>query len=299
MKPALPFRPRWPIRALRLLPGSTNLKFRRYGKLLKAFSGRRRLARTYFGGAMLCDLEDFTAGFIYHFGIWEPHISAFVADRLRPGDAFCDIGANIGYYSLLASHAVGPRGVVIAVEPSPPIFALLLENLALNGARNVRTVEAAVAARAGKVALYRGPSWNTGMTTMLVERGFRVADQVAALPLEDIFRPDEIARLRMIKIDVEGAEAPILERLLGRIADYPPEMEIIAELAFSEGVSHRAVLQDLVERFAAAGYSAYEIPNTYDARSYMKFGGVIAPFALKLPPATQKDVLFSRHYSGS
>jgi hypothetical protein len=56
-------------------------------------------------------------------------------------------------------------------------------------------------------------------------------------------------------------------------------------------------LQGLVERFAAAGYSAFELLNTYDARSYMKFGGVIAPFPLKLPPATQKDVLFSRHYS--
>jgi FkbM family methyltransferase len=297
MNPMIPFRPRWPIRALRFLPGSTNLKFRRYGKLVKAFSGRRRLARTYFGGAMLCDLEDFTDGFIYHFGVWEPHISAFIADRLRPGDAFCDIGANIGYYSLLASRAVGPRGLVIAVEPSPPIFAVLLENLALNGARNVRTVQAAVAARVGKVALYRGPSWNSGMTTTLPERGFKVADEVVALPLENILRSDEIARLRLIKIDVEGAEAPILESLLGRIADYPPEMEIIAELAFGEDANHSAILQDLVERFAAAGYSAFELPNTYDARSYMKFGGVIAPFPFKLPPAAQKDVLFSRHYS--
>jgi len=296
MKPVAPLRPRWPIRALRFLPGSTNRKFRRYGKLLKAFSGRRRLARTYFGAAMLCDLEDFTAGFIYHLGIWEPHISAFVADRLRPGDAFCDIGANIGYYSLLASHAVGPGGVVIAVEPSPPIFALLRENLALNDARNVRPVQAAVAPRAGRVALYRGPSWNTGMTTTLAERGFKVADEVDALPLEDILRPDETARLRLIKIDVEGAEAPILERLLGRIGNYPPEMEIIAELAFSGGANHSAILRDLIERFAAAGYSAYEIANTYDARSYMNFGGVIAPFPLKLPSVVQKDVLFSRIY---
>ena len=296
MNPVIPFRPRWPIRALRYLPGSTNLKFRRYGKLVKAFSGRRRLARTYFGGAMLCDIEDFTAGFIYHFGIWEPHISAFVADRLRPGDAFCDIGANIGYYSLLASRAVGPRGVVIAVDPSPPIFAILLENLAFNGARNVRTVQAAVAAQAGKIALYRGPSWNSGMTTTLAEHGFKATDEVDALPLEEILRPDEIARLRLIKIDVEGAEAPILESLLGRIADFPPEMEIIAELAFAENASQSAILQRLVERFAAAGYSAFEMPNTYDARSYMKFGGVIAPFPLKLPSTVQKDVLFSRIY---
>jgi FkbM family methyltransferase len=296
VKPAIPFRPSWPIRALRYLPGSTNLKLRRYGKLIKAFSGRRRPARTYFGSVMLCDPEDFTAGFIYHFGIWEPHISSFIADRLRPGDAFCDIGANIGYYSLLASHAVGPRGVVIAVEPSPPIFAILLENLALNHARNVRAVEAAVAARAGKVSLYRGPSWNSGMTTTLAEHGFKATDEVKALPLEEILRPDEIARLRLIKIDVEGAEAPILERLLGRIADYPPEMEIIAELAFAESASQSAILQRLVERFAAVGYSAFEMPNTYDARSYMKFGGLIAPFPLTLPPPMQKDVLFSRIY---
>jgi len=110
--------PNWPIRALRFLPGSTKTKFRLYDRLVKAVGPRRRLARTYFGGVMSCDLGDFIGNIIYHFGVWEPHVSAYIQSRLKPGDAFCDIGANIGYYSLLASRAVGPRGAVIAVGPS-------------------------------------------------------------------------------------------------------------------------------------------------------------------------------------
>jgi len=135
------------------------------------------------------------------------------------------------------------------------------------------------------------------MTTILAERGFGGADEVTTLPLENILRPDEISRLRLIKIDVEGTEAPILESLLGHIAAYPPEMEIIAELSFGDDASRSAALVELVERFVAAGYSAYELSNSYDPRSYIKFSGVIAPLPLKLSPASQKDVLFSRRES--
>ena len=84
---------------------------------------------------------------IYLFGVWEPSITRFVNNRLRPGDLFVDIGANVGYYALLAAKRVGPSGAVVAIEASPSIACRLRENIALNGFTNIEVVEAAVSER--------------------------------------------------------------------------------------------------------------------------------------------------------
>src|SRR5207249_2412898 len=102
----------------------------------------------------------------YYFGMWEPHISRWIDERLSPGDTFIDVGANIGYYSLLAARRVGPTGSVVAIEPSPKTFRALEANLAQNRLKNVRTVNAAVSDRQATVPLYHGPDTHGGLTTM-------------------------------------------------------------------------------------------------------------------------------------
>jgi len=91
--------------------------------------------------------------------------------RLAPGDAFVDVGANIGYFSLLASKLVGESGLVVAIEPSPTIFAVLESNLARNRAHNVRAVCVAASASTGMLRLFRGPDSNIGRTTVLADEG--------------------------------------------------------------------------------------------------------------------------------
>jgi FkbM family methyltransferase len=65
-----------------------------------------------------------------------------------------DIGANIGYYSLIAAEPIGTDGKVYAFEPDPDNYALLVRNVELNGYRNVETVEKAVSSESGFVTLY-------------------------------------------------------------------------------------------------------------------------------------------------
>lgn len=76
-----------------------------------------------------------------------------MAERLKPGDVFVDVGANIGYFSLLASKLVGPGGRVVAIEASPEVFDLLRRNLELNKAHNVRAVNVAISDREGSLQL--------------------------------------------------------------------------------------------------------------------------------------------------
>lgn len=77
-----------------------------------------RLARTRFGATFAVDTQDLIQRYLYLFGVWEPHMTRWLQRRLKPGDVFVDVGANIGYYSILASRLVGARGKVVAIEAS-------------------------------------------------------------------------------------------------------------------------------------------------------------------------------------
>ena len=106
-------------------------------------------------------LPDLIPMYLYLFGTWEPDLVAFLRRRLRPGETFVDVGANIGCVSALASRLVGPRGTVVAIEPSPPMIAALQETLTRNDLTNVRMVTAAVSDHDQELPLFAGPSAKT------------------------------------------------------------------------------------------------------------------------------------------
>src|SRR5262249_887460 len=112
------------------------------------------ISSTTFGMKVSGDTRDFIQRFIYFFGMWEPCLTCWILEQLAPGDVFIDVGANIGYYSLLASKLVGEFGLVVAIEPSPTIFNTLKNNLALNKARNIRLVNMAVSDRPQGLRLF-------------------------------------------------------------------------------------------------------------------------------------------------
>ena len=88
-------------------------------------------------------------------GIWEPYETALLMSLLRPGQVFVDVGANIGYFSLIAARLVGDGGAVYAFEPDPLNFRLLQASVASNGlTRRVHAVSAALAAKEGEGLLY-------------------------------------------------------------------------------------------------------------------------------------------------
>jgi FkbM family methyltransferase len=247
-----------------------------------------REAKTYFGARMKCDLRDLIPSRIFHFGVWEPDISAFIQRTLKPGDVFCDIGANVGYHTLLASSLVGPTGAVIAVEPDLSTVAKLKHNLELNNVNNTRLIRAAVAAEHGTLPFYSGPTYNTGQGTTVFAPGRIKHSDVPCLPLIDILTDRERARVKLIKIDVEGGERPILLHLIDEIDSFPASVNILVEMS-------RQHADDLFEKFSQKGFKAYALRNSYGViEGYLHCTSIAEPSAIKMAPQHEQDVLFAR-----
>ena len=276
------------ISTLRALPLGQDLALRAYRKVARHL-WCVTFGLTYFGGTMECDLSDFIPECIYHFGVWEPHISAAIQGLLHKGETFCDVGANIGYHSLLASSLVGTEGHVIAVEPSPAIVARLQKNLGLNSSSNVRVVPAAAHSERGTISIYQVSKFNTGMTTTIASQGAAKVCDVTCLPLSEILTDEERSRLGIIKIDVEGAEPAILREILDHLDIYPQHFHIVVEMSETpENI-------DLFERFLQSGFTASAIQNSYDlVRGYLELRSISAPLPMSAPPTSKQDVLFSR-----
>lgn len=277
---------------LRRLPlPAARLGFRAYNKALRIL-GPEHLATTYFGARLHCNPQDLIQRMILYFGVWEPDVSRVIEQNLTAGDVFVDIGANIGYDTLLASSRVGATGKVVSIEASPRTFALLQRNLAANpSSSNVRAVNAAVSDRPGTLDLYEINEGNIGAATTLASRGGTLMASVEALPLAEILKPDELSRLRLIKMDVEGAEPPILRHLLEQLSRYPATMDIVVEASPDDDLE---AWRDVFGRMRAAGFTAWAIENDYELEWYLRWRRPATLQRVEAMPTRQQDLLFTR-----
>lgn len=242
------------VRFIRSLPFGRSLAMRAWNRALWYIS-RKNVAGTYFGARMICDPRDIIQSTLTHFGVWEPEISEALEQLLVEGDLAVDMGANIGYYSLLMSKLVGPSGHVVAIEAMPSLAERVRLHASMNGATNVRVVNVAAAATRGRVTMYAAPSTNTGASTSIAEKGYEKAQEVDALPLTDILSADECKWLSLIKCDIEGAEVPVMDHLLDHLDRFSERLSIQVETSPGED------WVKLFERFMDAGFSAYQFPT--------------------------------------
>lgn len=263
-----------------------------YLRALRARRGRLRV-RTQFGALLDCDPYDYVQGYILLFGTWEPEVSLAIQRCLRPGDTFVDIGANVGYDTLLGATAVGDRGSVIAIEAAAGTMSLLESNLSLNPelSRRVRAVHAAVSDRRGTLALYELSGNHIGATTTVRSRGGTPSGRVEALPLGDILRADEASRTTLIKIDVEGAERPILESIIADLHRFPRLRHVIVEASVEDDLD---AWKKLLGNFVSHGFRPHAIENEYSYRWYVRPRTPVEPRELLELPQTQTDLLLTR-----
>lgn len=135
-----------------------------------------------------------------------------VRGLLRRGDVFVDVGANIGYYALLAASIVGPEGRVVAIEPDPEHAALLERARDLNGFHHLTVHAVALSDSAGTATLHRNEE-NRGNQSLLADC---VSKEGGTVEVETRALDDLLAEVLggravdVLKIDVEGAEARVL-----------------------------------------------------------------------------------------
>jgi FkbM family methyltransferase len=143
-------------------------------------------------------------------GTYEPELTAVFKAVLRPGDVFVDIGANEGYFSILSSRIVGSSGRVLAVEPQSRLQPVLKTNFAENQS-TVELVPMALWDSVGQAALNLASDINTGSTSLLASKGrFKKQELVRTTTLDALLAHHGISKVRLLKIDAEGAEFPIL-----------------------------------------------------------------------------------------
>ena len=204
---------------------------------------------------MALDQNDLVQRELLFDGVYEPDVSAFIIDAIRSDDVFYDIGANCGYYSLLAA-ANGCRNVV-AFEPDPLSLQVLRHNLALNRelASGVSTQELALSNCAEKRMFYRADCANSGRS------GFTARDVVASFEvqtetLDALMAKGVLPLPTIIKVDVEGHEDAVFEGARKTLST-PGLRAIIFEAA--PGEQGLPADRELLIQFQSSGFSVRQI----------------------------------------
>jgi FkbM family methyltransferase len=146
-------------------------------------------------------------------GHYEPDLVVALWSLLGPGSCFVDVGANEGYFSVIAARLVGESGTVIAIEPQRRLRSVLEKNFELNSIPNVQLVAAAISDRAGSATLHLSPDTNSGSTGLTQSTSYRTAqDTVETLTLEELLDRRGVTQVDLMKMDIEGFE---YEAILG------------------------------------------------------------------------------------
>jgi FkbM family methyltransferase len=183
---------------------------------------------------------------------------AFVQRFLKRGMVVLDVGANEGYYTLLASKCVGPSGRVIAFEPSPRERRRLRMNLWINHCTNARVEGLAMGAVEGQLNLHVVDGAETGCNSLRPPnvKGKTRPVQVEVGTLDEFLRRSEIQRIDFIKMDIEGAELSALQGAAGLLQTLQRPLLLIEVFEIRTrpwGYSPR----DLVKMIVEEGYLLY------------------------------------------
>jgi FkbM family methyltransferase len=143
---------------------------------------------------------------------WEPHETRFILSQLGDGDCFIDIGANIGWFTILAAHRVGLNGQVHAFEPRPDLFRRLTQSVVENGMQDwCFLYNEALGTEVTEMSIAAIPSeFNAGHSFLVKGSLDPKSVEVARVPVRPLDSVSFARKVDLVKIDVEGAEGLVL-----------------------------------------------------------------------------------------
>ena len=230
---------------------------------------------------------------LFLYGTFEISETRLIQAFLAPGMTFIDVGANIGYYTLIAARVVGPDGVVHAFEPNPAMRERLADNLRRNRLENVHVRPEAVAQETGRVRFYQSTlEENQGISSILPGSGRQEVAEVPSVSLDDFVASLGGRRIDLIKIDIEGAEAQLIAggRQTLSASDAPPlifeafDLPPIESALRAFGYQVRSLNYTLRDGLELPGteerrrslFEDYEAPNYFAAKDSSIFTDILS-----------------------
>jgi FkbM family methyltransferase len=238
---------------------------------------------------------------ISHNQLYESDESIFLMHALNGGDCFVDVGANIGYFTIIASRLVGEYGSVYAFEPEQSNYERLLHNISLNKCANVNFYDCAVGADDRTVDLFVNSDndgghalWNPGEHSYNIQSRSRIILQpTRQIMLDTIFNTANPAtKITVLKIDTEGYEHQVMIGALDTVLQHrvPFVMAEINRLGLRKSGSSETVFRSYMHNM---GYIAYVAESIHEqgGRAYVQLPRLFVPM-----PENQEvvyNILFS------
>lgn len=228
------------------------------------------------GFKMCVQMRDWQVGsVIANHKIWEPYVTQEIQKNLKSGQTFLDLGANIGYFTLLGASLVGPTGKVIAFEPNPDNCDLIRQSVELNQFQNIILHCNAVGDR--EAEFFLDWDYDTAHSNSLVKEVPTTSKRVATrtVVLDKILKND--SRIDVMKIDIEGWEGLALRgmtQMLNRdhpiiFTEFFPGM--IARFSRIDPKSYLDEIQSLGYRFAVLPETDHGKDTFYNSEQVMKY----------------------------
>lgn len=159
---------------------------------------------------------------LFWYGYYEKSLGDILKKLVKPGDVFLDIGANIGYFSLLIANHVSTTKV-ISFEPVSDLFQKLKDNISINDFKNITAINAAVGEMNVERELFLSGSDNLGMSSFQQPENFSgQKEMVKVITIDEWFKRAGLAKIDIIKLDVEGSELAALTGMKEILPNFKP-----------------------------------------------------------------------------
>lgn len=202
---------------------------------------------------------------IYVNGKYDPNVTVIVKTLLKSGDTFIDVGSNCGYVSLAVLKKLGKEGKIVAIEPSSRDYKRLVENVDINKLDSqIKTIQMAAGDRLGSKTMLIASEERSNSNTLANKFAFQgiekaKTEQVNVTTIDNIVDTENLTRVDVIKLDVEGSEARCLEGAAETIKKFRPAIIIGIN---SEALSYNKRTVADIEKFLADNkYKMYDIKN--------------------------------------
>jgi FkbM family methyltransferase len=199
--------------------------------------------------------DEYLTQLVLSSGTWEPEETRLFRSKCRTGDTVIDVGANIGWYTIIASKLVGKNGSVIAFEPDPENYEFLKRNILANECDNVILEPKALSNVNGTLTLYLDDENKGKHSIVFDQKGGAI--QIEAIKLDD-YLENRLKQVDFVKIDVEGAEPMVLEGMKRTIASHP-SIRLVVEFSPERVVATGQQPKPYLEGFIEQGFGIYII----------------------------------------